>query len=304
MGDNVFFTSYNSGAKTGTYSLSDATSAVGTFTRSLVGVTATENIIAQTAWNEDKFNPAVDGTPDADSPAGIILDRTKGNVFRIKFGWHGFSGITFEILNKDTLKWVLVHKIKYSNTNTLPSVNNPTLPLCAISENTTNVTDMVLEYCSAGGFVEGLNDVPGIPHSISKALASIGTTEKPIFTIHSHDIYQGGLNRVAIENILFTAAIDGNKPATVRVRKNAILTGASFSALNSNTSTIQVDTSATAVSGGEEVYARGLAKDGDIDIDLEERGVRMVAPDFLTLTIQASATTTDAVGSVNFQEKF
>ena len=301
MGSNVFFNSYGAGAKTGTYSIA-GNSADGTFSQSLVGVAVTDSVTKQTAWSHDRFLQDTD--PD-NSPSGITLVPTTGVPFRIRFGWLGFDGATLEIKHPKTLQWVLAHVFEYSNANTVPSLNNPTLPLCAIVENTTNDTDMVLQIGSMGGFIGGRNAVRGLPHSINVDKAGVTVTETPIFSIHSHDIYQSKVNRVRVKPTIFNVSIEGNKPAIVRIRKNATLTGASFSPHDSNTSTVHQDVAATAVSGGEVVFTEGLAKSDSIDIDLEKLGIDMVAPEFLTLSIQAtSASTTDTISAGNWQEQF
>ena len=296
MGDRVFFTSYSDGAKAGTYTLSGATSAVGTFAQSLAGVAATETVVAQTAWSED----VMDGT----GPSGVTLDPTKGNVYQIRYQWLGFGAVEFSIEKPSTGALVLVHRIEYANANTVPSVDNPTLPLYASARNTSNTSDIVLQVGSMGGFVEGRAPTQGLPHSLSVEASGIGTTETPVMTIHNHDIYQSTVNRVRGMFTLASAAVEGTQPSTVRIRKNATLTGASFSALDVNASVMHVDTAATAVSGGTIVFSESVEKIGSVSIDLEKLGIDLVPPEFLTLSIEASAATVETVSTLNWQELF
>lgn len=300
MGEFVFFTSYTDSAKSGTYSLTDATSAAGTFSQSLAGVTTTETIVTQVNWSED----TLDGSSDANNPSGITLDTTKGNVYQIQYQWLGFGAISFFVEHGEEGVLHLVHIIKYANTATIPSVDNPTLPLYAAAINTSNTSDIVLQIGSMGGFVEGRNVLDGLPHSLSVEKTGIGTTETPVMTIHSHDLYQGVLNRVKIKMTHVSISVEGTKPVTIRLRKNTTLTAASFSALDSNTSTIHKDTTASAVSGGTIVYAQSIEKIGHAGIDLEAIGIEITAPGFLTLTIEASAGSVDTVSTLNWQELF
>lgn len=301
LGANIFFTSFSDGAKSGTYEITTATTAVGTFTQPLGGITATETIVAQTAWNKDKF---LFSTVPENSLAGITLDPTKGNVYQIRYQWLGFGDIDFFIESKTTSTPVLVHRIEYANTSTIASVDNPTLPLCGVAKNTSNTTDIALEIGSMGGFVEGRDELNGVPHSLSVEVSGVGTTETPVMTIHAHDIYQGTINRVKIKMKLGSVSVDGTKPVTIRVRKNAILTGASFSPLSSNSSTIHKDTSATAVTGGVIIFSESVSKDGKSDIDFDRLGIELNQPDSLTVSIEASASTTDTVSTLNWQELF
>lgn len=297
MGPNVFFTSYSDGAKSGTYEITTATTAAGTFSQSLAGVSSTDTQIAQTAWNRD----AMDGT----GGSGMTLDPTKGNVYQIQYQWLGFGQIDFYVEHDTDGGFELVHSIKYANANTVPSIDNPTLPLCATVKNTSNTSDMVVKIGSMGGFTEGKDTLTGLPHSLSVEVASIGTTETPVMTIHSHDIYKSTINRVRVKMTIASVSVEGTKPATVRIRKNSVITGpVSFSSLSSDTSTIHKDTTATGISGGVIVYSQSVEKIGHADIDLEKIGIEIAAPEFLTLSIEASLGTVDTVSTLSWQELF
>ncbi len=302
MGPNVFFTSFSDGAKSGTYEITTASEAAGTFSQSLAGVSATDNFVSQSDWSED----TLDGSGDANNPSKIKLDQTKGNVYQIRYQWLGFGSVEFYVEHEAEGDLHLVHRIEYANANTVPSIDNPTLPLCIQVKNTTNTSDVVIKVGSMGGFVEGRDVLPGLPHALSAELIGAGTTETPIMTIHSHDIYQSTLNRVRIKMTSGRMSVDGTKNTIVRVRKNAILTGpVSFTALDSNTSTIHRDTTATGVSGGVVVFTEAAEKVGSVPIDFEQLGISLVAPEFLTITAQAtSASTIDVIASINWQELF
>ncbi len=299
MGANVFFTSFTDGSKTVTYSISVPDTGDGTFSQSLAGVSSTETIINQTSWNHDKM----DGTGDS----GMTLDPTKGNVFQIRYQWLGFGIMGFYI-EGDTAdgELVLVHHIHYANQNTIPSIDNPTLPLCASAKNTSNESDIVLQIGSMGGFVEGRDTLKGLPHALSVEKTGISTAETPVMTIHSHDIYQSTINRVKIKMTVGSISVDGTKNSIIRIRKNAVITGpVAFTPLNSSISTIHRDTSATGVSGGIVVFALGTAKVDEIVVDLEKLGIEVVAPDFLTVTVQATAAASvDVIATLNWQELF
>ncbi len=298
MGPNVFFTSFTDGAKSGTYSISGPDTGDGTFSQSLAGVSTTETIINQTDWNTDKFN----GT----GVSGITFNPDKGNVFQIRYQWLGFGGIQFFIEDGVDSKLHLVHSIRYANNNIVPSIDNPTLPLYIESRNSSNISDIIVKVGSMGGFVEGRDTLPGLPHAINNTVTGISNTETPILTIHPHDIYQSTLNRVKIKMISSNISIEGTKTSIIRIRKNAVITGpVSFSALDSDISTIRVDTTATGISGGTVVFSTGAAKLDKILIDLEKLGITLAAPDYLTLTVEGTAVTSiEAVAGFNWQELF
>ncbi len=302
MGSNVFFRSYSDDARSGTYTLTDATSAVGTFTQSLAGVTATETITAQTAWNRDRF---LFSTDPANSLSRVTLDPTKGNVFQIRYQWLGFGKIDYFIENPSPGELVLVHRIEYSNANTVPSVNNPTLPLCAIAENTSNTSDIILKVGSMAGLIGGRNEVPGVEHSYGTDTAGIGTTETPVLSIHNHTIFQSVINRIRVKLIKLSASSDGNKPATLRVRLNPTLTGASFSAIDASTSVIRLDTSATVVTGGKVLFTESISSGAPAKPDFSNLELILHVGETLTISIEAStATTIDTGAAVDWLELF
>jgi len=292
--DTVIFESYDASSRTGTYSLGGATTAVGSFAQTLAGSAATDNWTAQASWNIDPM----DGT----GPSGMTLDQTKGNIYQIKYQWLGYGQITFALEAPESGAFQAVHAIKYANSSTSVTFKNPTLPLSAFVSNTSNTSDIVGYTPSFAAFVEGALGNGHIHHGAVAAAAGIGTTETPILTILNKVVYQGGLNRSQIKLIFSSASIDGTKPATIRFRTNAILTGSSFSDISTNTSVAAKDSSSTAISGGNLQFAFGLSKaDGKI-IDLTEASFTLNPGDSLSVSVEASSGTTDVLCAFNWEE--
>lgn len=298
MGANVVFESYNAASQTGTYSLSSPGATAGTFAQSVAGAAPTDTVVAQTSWSEDKAAGA-EQLPS--------IDFTKGNVFQIQYQWLGFGGIEFFMEHPEDGRYHLVHRIEYANANTVPSVDNPTLPLCLMAENTSNTTDMVVKVGSLGGFIEGKDADLGLPNAIVAEDTGTGTTETPIFSIHNHSIYQSIVSRVRVIPRILSASIDAvtaNKPSTVRVRLNPTLTGASFSAHDANTSVMRTDSAATAVSGGTIIFAASITEGGPLATDLKEYLDRMDPADTLTVSLESSSGNVDSVITLNWKELF
>ena len=63
----------------------------GTYGVTVTQVTVTDTWIPQVSWNQDPFN----GT----GASGVVLDPTKGNVYKIQMEWLGFGDINFFIEN-------------------------------------------------------------------------------------------------------------------------------------------------------------------------------------------------------------
>lgn len=259
VGDTVVFYSWDSFSRTGSYTLSGATSAVGAFAQTLAGVAPTDTYIAQSAWNGDKF----DGTGDS----GVTLDPTKGNVYQIQYQWLGFGAIDFLVEDALDGRFKLAHRIEYANANVVPSVDNPTLPLCAMSENVSNTSDLVVKTGSMAGFVEGKQVLLGPRRGASGKEIALTTTPLPVLSIRNNRIYQSKLNRTKVKINFVSISVEHTKPVIVSFYENATLIGASWSDVDASTSVMQVDTTATAVTGGVFLFALDLGKTGSQIID-------------------------------------
>lgn len=301
VGSTVVFQSWDANSRTGTYSLSAATTAVGTFAQSVVGAAATETWIPQASWNGlDIF--------DGNGLTGVTLDPTKGNVFQIDYQWLGFGGIAFYIEDPDDREFHLVHTIHYANANTTPSLSNPTLPIGVFAENTTNTTDLVVKTASMGGFTDGA-PAPIGPRRGQDAAVTLGATsaEAPFLTIRSKNVYQGRPNTVTTKLLEVAASADHSKPVEIVFYANATLTGASFTDYDANTSTLEIDTAATAFTGGTLLFSIPLGRQGQIAISLaNDRLAGLIsAGNSITTTIKPkSGNSAEATVSFNFIELF
>lgn len=210
--------------------------------------------IPQSTWNVDKF----DGT----GKSGVLLDPTKGNVYQIRYQWLGFGMLWFWIENGNTGLFTLVHQIVYANLNTALSMSNPTMPLSASVENTTNDTSISIQTSSMAAFSEGkINRANAVINSTSNSKSGIGTTETNIFTIRNKATYQSIANQVRVRPVLVTVNNEGNVGAEFRVVLNTALGGTpAFNDISTNTSVIDVDTAGTTITGGKEILAFELGR--------------------------------------------
>lgn len=300
--DKVTFISFNSEVKVGNYSFTDTdttgVAAAAGVVQEVAGASPIDNWIPQASWNIDTF--------DGNGLSEITLDPTKGNVYQIRYQWLGFGAIEFAIENPVSSSFTIVHRIQYANANTVASIRNPSLPICAAATKGAINDDIVVSLSSAVAFIEGKNkqhdSIWGITNSVT-----VGPTsdETAILTLKNKEVYQGQLNRniAIIEQI--TGGQDSNKAATFRIRLNADLGGTpSFIDNSTNESTISIDKSATTASGGICLGVFSLSKS-----DSFLNAVRTVHPLALypgdTLTISAkpvASATSDFVASVTWDE--
>jgi hypothetical protein len=298
VGATVVFQSWGSGAKSGTYSLSSATSAVGTFAQTLAGNAPTDTWIAQADWNKD----VMDGT----GSSGITLDTTKGNVYQIQYQWLGFGILKFFIENGETGKLVEVHDIQYSNLNTITSFVNPSLPCYMGVINTTNTTDVSITSGSFMAGTQGVKELAGVTYG-QHVTASPGTaSEVPVLSIRNMLIFQGQTNRVDVKLTVLNSSVEHNKPVVMNFYIDATLVAASWSDIDAASSVVQFDTAATSFTGGTEIFSMALGRTGNDTVELVNKLVGLLAPgQTLTVTAVPESGTTHIVGaSLNWIEDF
>jgi hypothetical protein len=109
-----------------------------------------DNRIAQSSFNVDTLSG---GANSKYTRNGIpeIFDPTKDNLYRIRYGWLGASGIYFEVLSPDQT-WVVFHIHRTINTAVIPSIANPNLPIKLEATKTSGSTNIIINTaCWAGG---------------------------------------------------------------------------------------------------------------------------------------------------------
>ncbi len=301
VGSTVVFVSWDSATHTGSYSLSSATSAVGTFAQTVAGAAPTETWTAQANWNGDDIF-------DGNGQTGNTIDPTKGNVYQIDYQWLGYGSVGFYIEDPEEGTFHLVHNIRYANANTTPSLSNPTQPIYISAENTSNTSDLIIRSASMGAFTDGTSELIG-PRRAVDASVTLGATsaETPFLTIRNNTVFQGKVNTHQIKFLRIGASVEHSKPVEVVFYRDATLTGASFSDLDTATSSLQTDTSATAFTGGVELFDFALGKTGNVNIPLDSDrfGEILRAGETITVTIKPkSGNAAEATVSITFVELF
>ncbi len=257
-----------------------------------------DTITTQANFNVDKL----DGT----GPSGIIIDPTKINIFRLAYGWLGVATLEYQIFRTDCT-WHTFHEVLYANTNTRPHISNPVLPMRAQVVNTGNTNNLQLATASwNAGILGDFSHVAQRVFSVSNGGKNVATTEIPLVSIRDNTTYQGVLNHIEARLYAFGGGDFGSANARIilRLRKNATLTGAAFANVDATNSIMSVDTSATAVSGGQlMLISPSMNGSGgpqinylsDMDVD-----VYMIPGDVLTITAQADT----GAGGTNVQGIF
>ena len=272
----------------------------------------------QTSWNED----TMDGSRNEANPSGQLLNPTKGNVYQIKLQYLGYGSIYFYVENSDNGELVNVHNIKYANTNTIPSLRQPSLNLVWASENTTNNTAVSVKGASGALFTEGKVQQLGPRNSFdfNKAGVTAANNVLNIFTIKNATTFNGITNRSQVRIKGISVANDMGATASglsiLQVHKNATVAGTPvFSAINgtlsvsgatitNGNSVVSYDTSATTVTSNANsfvVFNTSISRNSNTYVDTTGLDIYLNPGD--TMTFGVKTTTTAAISvSVNWSE--
>ncbi|MDP3889497.1 MAG: collagen-like protein [bacterium] len=256
--------------------------------------------IDQSSWNEDTF--------DGSGESGIVLDHTKGNIYKIQYQWLGFGNIKFFIESPSTSEFILVHEIEYANANTVPTIANPSLQLMVEAVNTSNTSNIIIKNGSLAGYIEGTINNIDVRNNISNS-KTITTTETNILTIRDNATFQSKTNQTMVypDAVSFLNSTAGTAAALFAVYLNPTVGGAPvFNDINSNTSVVSYDTAGTTVTGtgGRKLFSFFLANGADFSFNLHDYAVQLVPGDRLVFACSTSTGSLTVYASVSWVERF
>lgn len=233
----------NSGGTDGFYFGVDAT---GFFVSRLDN--SVETKIRPADFNGDKL----DGT----GPSGVTLDLAKGYIFHVDYAYYGHGPIVFSVARflNGRNTWIKFHTIEVDNA---VSVRDPNLAVYATVNNGGDAADLDAyiggrQYSILGKYLPNRR-VTGQ----ERGSVATSTTATPLITFRRKS---GFSNRSVILDG-FTVDV-GSQPVVVEVRINGTLTSASYAApanVTAAETALEVDVSATAISGGEVVWSAYFA---------------------------------------------
>lgn len=271
--------------------------------RSNTSGSAVDTPVAQADWNVDPLN----GT----GSSGITLDMAMGQIFVIDLQFLGVGTVRCGFEVDGNLYWC--HFFHHSNrTATQPYIATANLPVRwqVINTGTAASTTVMYAVC-ASVMDEGSSEPRGIQYAIGNGASgkSTSTTLIPLVSIRPGPTFNGITNRGWIIPKKAEAFFTGTSDHYYQVILNATLTGASWSAVNTNAMG-QYDVTATAVSLGSGVVidegytgSSGPSKSGgDLSSEFESRPLVNsydgTTPD--TLTIAARTLTGTGTGYGTF----
>lgn len=309
IGDTVEFRSHLAEVKSGAFSFVD-TDTTGTtasaFSETVTGAAPTETWYAQTAWSED----TADGSGDADNPSGMSLSHDKGNVYQIRFEWLGYGTLEFFMEDPATGNNICVHKIAYPDTSTVPSLQNPTLPLYLSAKNGATTTDVSVHCSSMGVFTEGaISTRQGLNNSQNGQRNGVNfSTETSLLAFRVKRVFQGVENRVEVLPLRLSVAVVANAAAKrhiVRSYVNPVLGGDPvFADVDADSSVVEYDTAGTVITGGDATVETVLGVTDSKEAVVARANIPLSPGTLIVFTIESDGGATDADVTITWRELF
>lgn len=223
--------------------------------RSSTSGSPVDTIVHQNNFNID--------TLDGNGNSGVTLDTSMHNLYVIDYVWHGAGRVRFGVVSPD--KIIYCHEITLANTVPTVYMRTPSLPIRAQITNTgVSASSTTMKFvCFSLNKESTDKNVPSVNFSADRGTTNVSVgsgNTAPLISIRPKTTFKGITNRVPILT-KEVPIISISNPLLVRVYLNATLTGASFNSVDANSS-VEFDTSATAVSGGTKVktfYVGGLS---------------------------------------------
>jgi len=230
------------------------------------------------------------------------------NVFRIAYGWLGASPITLSILDQNG-NWVTFHEFINNNVNSGPSFQNPYLPVTMQVNKSSGASD--LSIASAGW---NALTVAERPSASIRSFAANGTqrqtgilpNEVNFFTLRNRTTFQDKPNNIKlrISSVSYSEFTSSAATYIIRLRKNATVTGLSFTNVNTSNSIAEVSSVGTYVPGtGTLLFGQGGRRNLPIFLNFNFLPgnnilIELAPGEQITVTVQPLFTSPPASGFV------
>lgn len=296
------------GAQNGIYLELDGTT-LNFVERSYVSGVVSETRVSQANWNIDTLLGPVDS-----SPSQITLDISKAQILFIDIEWLGLGTVRCGFVIDGQM--IHCHSFHHANKITSTYMTTASLPIRYEIKNTgtTASSSVMKQVCSTviseGGYeLRGDQWSVGTPVQTPKTLTTAGT----YYPVVSIRLKSDHLDAVAILTALSLLGINSN-PCSVawRVYRGTTLTSPSWTQISA-TSSVQYDTAATDLSGGQ-VLAQGyigitnqasqtidVLKEALFKFQLQRNGLTST-PEPITIAMAASVNTVNCLASMDWEE--
>lgn len=255
--------------------------------------------VNQSAWNIDKL----DGT----GASGFTIDFSKQQLFIIEYGWQGIASVRFGFYVNGEI--IYCHQFNNANSLTVPYMKTANLPIRIENTNTAataSVTNVNITCVAVKNFGEDKDDSGEVRTFVLPAIKTVSAnpTFTPVMSIR--------LSAARIDGVveILRAPLYGQTVDDVcwKVILNPTLTASTFATTSSG---VQIDTAATALSGGTDVTSGFIKQGTDSGLDTLESfkyintllgSTQAGVADIITIAAASRATTADVWGSITWRE--
>ena len=217
--DNIVqFVSTSNGPKSGVFTfVPGTTGSSGTLSTSQTGISDTNTWTYQEDWND---------TLDGSGVSGIVLDPSKLNIYQIDFRWLGTGIIRFAVENPDYGDMYEFHRLKFSNRQEFPHIDNPSLKLgyvaARLSDGTLPYSDVKVCGASMMGAIQGLIELTNQPTAVTRLTPSLSLAADKFYhgiTLHNRLVVNNKINlrEVILQDISLAIDTQSNSGKPVEV---------------------------------------------------------------------------------------
>lgn len=202
----------------------------------------------------------------------IELDPAMINIYMVQF--ESLAGsVKFYIQDPSTSEMTLVHVLRYSNTSTLPIVNEAVYRIGWANRNRGNTTDIRTEGSSGAILIEGkvVNTTQPIAHEFLQE--SIGQSSTNILALRNRGVFNDKVNRTDIlpkKAFLFN---ESSKTAIFDIYVNPTVPIGEYIAWgyhNEALDTSEIATNKVLITGGDVVASIAVGGISSIQVELSE----------------------------------
>ena len=219
------------------------------------------------------------------------------NTYEIEFIWLGGGNIEFRVLNPRDGKFETVHSMKFGNINTIVSIEQPNMFGTAGCISAGSTTAMTLTVSGLFGGTYGSTIIRNPIYGVANERTISAATETVILAIKNRFIVNSTINQSEVFIERMSAAVDGNRPVTIKIIKNPTTLSAdttgdyiNYQFLDEANSLTILDTTALTFTGGSIVDEFFVGKDGSLTIDYNLREIEMFQNEVLIFTAESSLT--------------
>lgn len=271
-----------------------------------VGTTIT---VAQSDWNRD----TLDGSgPNYRNPSGIRLDMTKAQLFFSEYEWLGVGCVRVGFVNSNGT-FHTAHVFNHANILDSVYITTASLPVryeifnSGITTTPSTMKQICVSIQSNGGYEKKQ------AMDIARITTPVNVSSTSFIPLLSIRLTPGREDSIVIPHE-FAVLPDSTNASSFEVAfiKNATLTNASFASTTSSSPNVQIDSSATAMTGGTIVKNDYLTSNNrstsplnvtqEYNWDLQLGRTQSKVSDIYTLAIRVVSGSGTAIGSIGFYD--